>query len=73
VSWSKFDGDTISNGELFCEMRGKAHSILRAERVVLNFMQRMSGIATLTKQMADQAISKPHTLDRRSFNTTHNP
>jgi len=55
VSWSKFDGDTISNGELFCKMRGKAHSILRAERVVLNFMQRMSGIATLTKQMADQA------------------
>ena len=35
--------------------RGKAHSILRAERVVLNFMQRMSGIATLTKAMADQA------------------
>jgi nicotinate-nucleotide pyrophosphorylase (carboxylating) len=55
VSWSKVDGDSIANGELFCEMHGKAHSILRAERVVLNFMQRMSGIATLTKAMADQA------------------
>ena len=31
------------------------HSILRAERVLLNFMQRMSGIATLTRQMADAA------------------
>ena len=42
-------------GDVFCEMRGKAHSILRAERVLLNFMQRMSGIATLTRQMADAA------------------
>ena len=37
------------------EVKGSAHSILRAERVVLNFMQRMSGIATLTKSMAEQA------------------
>ena len=43
VSWSKTDGDLIAKGELFCEMNGKAHSILRAERVLLNFMQRMSG------------------------------
>ena len=55
VSWSKIDGDVIAKGELFCEMTGKAHSILRAERVLLNFMQRMSGIATLTKAMADAA------------------
>lgn len=55
VSWSKRDGDWIAKGDVFCEIRGKAHSILRAERVVLNFMQRMSGIATLTKAMADQA------------------
>lgn len=55
VSWSKEDGDVITKGEIFCEMNGKAHSILRAERVLLNFMQRMSGIATLTKKMADEA------------------
>ena len=55
VRFAKVDGDTIERGEIFCEMRGKAHSILRAERVVLNFMQRMSGIATLTKKMADAA------------------
>lgn len=55
VSWSKLDGDVIRKGDIFCEMTGKAHSILRAERVLLNFMQRMSGIATLTKAMADAA------------------
>ena len=44
-----------NRGDVFCEIKGKAHSILRAERVVLNFMQRMSGIATLTKAMADAA------------------
>ncbi|MBA0734377.1 hypothetical protein Gogos_018291 [Gossypium gossypioides] len=34
---------------------GRAHSIVVAERIALNFMQRMSGIATLTKAMADAA------------------
>lgn len=34
---------------LFSVTAGRAHSIVVAERVVLNFMQRMSGIATLTK------------------------
>ena len=55
VAWTKRDGDWIARGDVFCEIKGKAHSILRAERVVLNFMQRMSGIATLTKAMADAA------------------
>ena len=55
VKWTKVDGDPVKYGEIFCEMNGKAHSILRAERVLLNFMQRMSGIATLTKAMATAA------------------
>ena len=55
VAWTKKDGDSLKYGDVFCEMRGKAHSILRAERVLLNFMQRMSGIATLTRRMADAA------------------
>ncbi|KAL0792890.1 hypothetical protein Bca101_064267 [Brassica carinata] len=38
-----------------CVGFGNAHKIVVAERVVLNFMQRMSGIATLTKLMADAA------------------
>ena len=55
VAWTKRDGDLVKYGDVFCEMRGKAHSILRAERVLLNFMQRMSGIATLTRAMAMEA------------------
>ncbi|KAE9595423.1 hypothetical protein Lal_00031272 [Lupinus albus] len=55
VEWSKKDGDFIHKGLQFGKVHGRAHNIIVAERVVLNFMQRMSGIATLTKAMADAA------------------
>lgn len=55
VSWFKKDGDNVSKGLKFGKVQGKAYNIVVAERVVLNFMQRMSGIATLTKAMADAA------------------
>uniref|UniRef100_UPI001CB8E836 nicotinate-nucleotide pyrophosphorylase [carboxylating], chloroplastic n=1 Tax=Erigeron canadensis TaxID=72917 RepID=UPI001CB8E836 len=55
VEWFKKDGDNISKGLKFGKVYGRAYSIVVAERVVLNFMQRMSGIATLTKAMADAA------------------
>ncbi|XP_059655407.1 quinolinate phosphoribosyltransferase [decarboxylating] 1a [Cornus florida] len=55
VDWSKKDGDYVHKGLQFGKVHGRAHSIVVAERVVLNFMQRMSGIATLTKAMADAA------------------
>jgi len=42
------NGDQVKKGDRVLEVQGKAQSILRAERLVLNFMQRMSGIATLT-------------------------
>ncbi|KAH7858343.1 hypothetical protein Vadar_022712 [Vaccinium darrowii] len=60
VVWLRKDGDFVHNGlqygkvHVFTNTR-RAHSIVVAERVVLNFMQRMSGIATLTKAMADVA------------------
>jgi nicotinate-nucleotide pyrophosphorylase (carboxylating) len=44
------DGDSVENGQVAFEVKGSVHSILKAERLVLNTMQRMSGIATLTKQ-----------------------
>jgi nicotinate-nucleotide pyrophosphorylase (carboxylating) len=47
------DGDEIKSGDLAFEVAGKAQSILSAERLVLNCMQRMSGIATKTRKMAD--------------------
>ena len=47
----KKDGDYVQKGEIAFIVTGKARSILSTERLVLNCMQRMSGIATLTNQM----------------------
>ena len=44
----KKDGDRVMNGELAFEVSASVHTILQAERLALNCMQRMSGIATLT-------------------------
>lgn len=49
----KKDGDKVANGEIAFEVEAKVHTILMAERLALNCMQRMSGIATLTHQYAD--------------------
>jgi nicotinate-nucleotide pyrophosphorylase (carboxylating) len=49
------DGADVSAGDVIVEIRGLARSILKAERVVLNFLQRLSGIATLTRKFVDAA------------------
>lgn len=49
----KKDGDTMHCGETAFEVKARVHTILQCERVVLNCMQRMSGIATLTRSYAD--------------------
>jgi nicotinate-nucleotide pyrophosphorylase (carboxylating) len=46
----KNDGDTVSFGEVAFEVKARIHTILKAERLALNCMQRMSGIATLTNE-----------------------
>jgi nicotinate-nucleotide pyrophosphorylase (carboxylating) len=51
VTWRKRDGDALTKGEAFAEAQGSARSLLLAERVALNFMQRMSGVATATARM----------------------
>lgn len=60
------DGDKMRIGDIAFKVRGSAQSILTVERLVLNCMQRMSGIATLTKQMTEK-ISHTETrlLDTR--------
>ncbi len=45
------DGDAIRTGDIVLTVSGSARSILKAERLVLNIMQRMSGIATHTREM----------------------
>src|SRR5438046_6857970 len=44
------DGTEAAPGDVIIEVRGLARSILKAERVALNFLQRLCGIATLTRQ-----------------------
>lgn len=53
------DGDEIVAGDLIIEVRGLARSILKAERVALNFLQRLCGIATLTHQFVDAIGNDP--------------
>lgn len=55
VTWSAADGDTITQGAKFGVVQGSAISILTGERVALNILQRMSGIATATTAMVNAA------------------
>lgn len=49
----KRDGDFIQIGDIVLEVEGNAQSLLKAERLVLNCMQRMSGIATYTRKLVN--------------------
>jgi nicotinate-nucleotide pyrophosphorylase (carboxylating) len=53
------DGDAVVAGDVIIELRGKARSILKAERVALNFLQRLCGVATLTRQFVDAVGNHP--------------
>ncbi len=55
----KHDGDAVSNGEIAFEVSAGVHTILKAERLTLNCMQRMSGIATLTRKYVDTIKGYP--------------
>lgn len=60
------DGDKINKGDIIFEVSGNARDILSSERLVLNFMQRMSGIATYTRRLADLIDDLPvQLLDTR--------
>ena len=53
ISSSFKDGDTVSNGELFFSVKGDLLQLLKGERVALNFLQRLSGIATMTRKFIE--------------------
>ena len=65
----KEDGSTVKPGEPILTFRGKARSILAAERTALNFMQRMCATATLAKAFTD-AVKKYGTLILDTRKTT---
>lgn len=54
------DGDVVAKGGVIAEMEGNAAKILSVERVLLNIIQRLSGIATATRQYV--AIAAPHNV-----------
>lgn len=60
------DAARAQRGDAVMEIRGEARSILSAERVALNFLQRLSGVATLTRRFVDAvAGSRAKILDTR--------
>lgn len=62
----KKDGDQMKFGEIAFDVEANVYTILQAERLVLNTMQRMSGIATLTKKYTDKLKGyKTKLLDTR--------
>lgn len=47
------DGEEVTNGKIFARIKGDAQILLAGERVALNFLQRLSGIATMTRKYVD--------------------
>ena len=56
------DGTTLEGGQTFATLQGPAHSILGGERVALNFLQHLSGIATLTARFKAEIRQYPTVL-----------
>jgi len=63
VRWG--DGSRVQAGEIVADVIGDAHALLEAERTALNFLQRLSGIATLTAKFVDAARRGITILDTR--------
>ena len=53
ISIERGDGTFVANGETILTVRGRSGAILTAERTALNFLQRLSGVATLTRRFVD--------------------
>ena len=58
----KKDGDIVKAGDTFAKIEGYSSSILQGERVALNFLQRMSGIATITRTFVEKIKPFPAKL-----------
>jgi nicotinate-nucleotide pyrophosphorylase (carboxylating) len=66
------DGDEIGRGTVLAEVEGATRSILSAERLALNLLQRMSGIATRTRQFVDAVEGfSAHIADTRKTTPGH--
>lgn len=60
------DGSEVKPGDVVFEVEGKVHSLLQTERLMLNIMQRLSGIATTTRKYVKELEgTRTHVLDTR--------
>src|ERR1017187_1147677 len=65
------EGDVVEEGVRVCALSGSARGILTGERTALNFLQRLSGIATLTRRFVDEITgTKARILDTRKTTPT---
>lgn len=69
----KEDGERFGRGEILALVSGPAAALLKAERTALNFLQRLSGIATLTARYVAAAGQKTKILDTRKTTPTLRP
>jgi nicotinate-nucleotide pyrophosphorylase (carboxylating) len=64
------DGDACGAGQTIAEVTGLARALVTGERTALNFLQRLSGIATLTRQFVEAAAGRITVLDTRKTTPT---
>jgi len=66
IDWQVKDGERVTQDQVLCKLRGPAAAILTGERTALNFLQTLSGTATLARQYADAVDDLPvRILDTR--------
>ena len=70
LTCQRSDGDSCVAGEVVVNLSGAARSILAGERTALNFLQRLSGIATLTRAFVDASAGVLTVLDTRKTTPT---
>ncbi|MFO1430728.1 MAG: carboxylating nicotinate-nucleotide diphosphorylase [Candidatus Competibacteraceae bacterium] len=66
IHWQARDGDRVARDQLLCTLQGPARALLTGERTALNFLQALSGTATLARRYADAvAGTRTAVLDTR--------
>ena len=62
VTWSVQDGSAVAPDQTLCHVRGPTHALLTGERTALNFLQTLSGTATVTRQYVQAMGNSPTRL-----------
>jgi nicotinate-nucleotide pyrophosphorylase (carboxylating) len=70
ISATRRDGEGCQPGDIIGQVIGRARSLLAAERTALNFLQRLSGIATCARRFVDAAAGRITVLDTRKTTPT---